>query len=102
MPEMDPSKVIIPTVETEAFNLPLSSWELGRLQGILEKYKRHNPIEAMKPEFVRLETKLAFQVMLIMAFGEKPEMREVGRQAVEQLHAMLTLQKAEMESRAGK
>lgn len=99
--ELDPAKVNMPTVVYEALMLPLSAHEVGMLQGIVGDWKKRNPFRASEPATLRLETKLAFLLMIVLALGNKPELQEIGRQKLAELYTVLDAQKTMMEKAHG-
>lgn len=99
--ELDPTQVAMPTVVHEALMLPLSSHEVGMLQGIVASWKKNNPFRAQEPAIMRLETKLAFLLTVVISLGDNAELRGLGRQKLAELYAVLEEQKTLMEKSSG-
>lgn len=100
--ELDPTKLAIPTVVHEALMLPLSAHEVGLLQGMIADWKKRNPFRAKEPATLRLETKLAFLLMIVLALGNQPELQVLGRQKLAEIYQLLDAQKQKMEAADGK
>jgi hypothetical protein len=95
--ELDPAKLAMPTVEMEALMLHLSTKEVGILQHMMVEFKKRNPFRAQDPAVVRLDTKLAFLLAIILSIGDEPDLREAGKAKLMELYDVLLQQKQAME-----